>query len=172
MGGANLTVENVYVDSDVTLSATDADGNCGGIVGGCYGSAVGVTVKNSVFAGTINSSGENTGGFVGNGNGKVITISNCMNLGTITSTAEDYCSGFIGRDDNASSVIENSVNLGSAKNYTFAGSNSSSKKITVKDSYYLGTMTNKNVTATNCTELTEVEQLVRSEEHTSELQSR
>ena len=156
-GEGEILIQNIYVDKSVTVTA-GSGGNAGGILGISYGKTA-PKIENCVFAGTVNSSGDNNGGFVGNGNGRVITISNCMNLGTITSTG-GWCSGFIGRDDNASTVIENSVKLGSAKNYTFAGSNSSSKKITVKDSYYLGTMTNKNVTATNCTELTDVAQLV------------
>ncbi|MBR7098414.1 MAG: hypothetical protein IKC59_03280, partial [Clostridia bacterium] len=106
-GGAIGTVEiaNIYVDKDVTL---DVDGYCGGILGGAYGKAESVTVKNCVFAGTIVSDGNYVAGIVGNGNSKPVTITNCMNLGTIEGS--QYVAGI--STSGAKLTITKCINIG------------------------------------------------------------
>ena len=103
--GTAVVIENIYVDKDVMLNCVE-DG--GGILGGVYGSGSKATVKNCVFAGTVVCSGKYAAGIVGNGNSKNLTITQCMNLGSIEGT--HYVAGIA--TSNANLTISNCVNVG------------------------------------------------------------
>lgn len=97
----DTTVENVYVDNDVNVKATD--GTAGGLIGGCTsGSNITVTFTDCVVAATVDGgTGKYVGGFLGNGQTKdaskvkTIVLTNCMMLGSVNSDSSDI-SGFIG----------------------------------------------------------------------------
>ena len=138
MTADTLNVSGIY--SDITANAVEA--GAGGVIGQLSGNGGG-KVSGCVFMGTADAV-ESVGGIIGNGNGKKIVVENCLNVGTITSVDNKFSGGIVGRNDSSDCQITACVSVGVAK-YNFVGSNSSSKKPTVKNSYYLGTLDNKNV---------------------------
>ena len=128
-GTAN--VSNIYVDSDVTITATK--GSTGGIVGGLYSSG-NLTINDCVFAGTVVAAGDNLGGIVGNASGKPVAITNCLFLGSVTSTdgSKTDIGGIAGGNKNNSSSISNCISVGTAKTPL------SDKLTAISNCYYIG----------------------------------
>ena len=145
---ANTTIENVYITDTVSVHADGKNSTVtayvGGFVGGCASGSTTLTIKNCVFAGTVTSGGQYTGGFVGSGNstsGKIhcIQIDNCLMMGSVSTAAtkSTRTSGFVGfnyqKDD---ATLQNSIT-----NSIFAG--------TVTNAY--STFADEgNLTVTNC----------------------
>ena len=126
----NTTISNVYVTNSVTVHADN--GYVGGFVGGLGTKGHRVTIKNSVFAGTVTSGSQYGGGFIGNGNsqsGKLrsIEIDTCLMMGSVstTKTSSPRTSGFFGynylsntdvKDNTLKNVIKNSIYAGIGTN--------------------------------------------------------
>ncbi len=96
---------NIYSEAIVYCGGN----NVGGFVGLVGNKTNGADFENCVFAGTVTSTGKYVGGIVGNGNGFPVTITDCVNLGTIT--ALDEVGGIIGRNDGTTELTR-CVNLG------------------------------------------------------------
>ena len=102
-GDSDTTIENVYVDKDVTMFSTqktkDAGACVGGFVGGIYGGNVTVNISNCVFAGKVVATNSSVGGFVGNGYYKTVVLDNCLMLGSVV--GGENSSGFVGYNTQA-----------------------------------------------------------------------
>ncbi len=104
------TITNVYVDAIVEVNG----GTAGGLVG-MVNNKLGLALEDCVFAGTVSGT-EYIGGIVGNGNGKPTSMTNCLNMGTVTATVR-RAAGLLGTnkaDSNGGNTISlvNCVNLG------------------------------------------------------------
>lgn len=111
IGAGTTTIENVFVDKSVTLTTTD--GHSGGLIGALNSKATGATVKNCVFAGTLNfGSGKYVGGVVGNAGGKPVTVENCLFAGALNGT-DGTRSVFASGNGNTDSIIKNCLSLSS-----------------------------------------------------------
>ena len=120
----DTTVKNVYVHNDVTVKS--GSGSVGGLIGGCTSkSNITVSFTDCAVAATVDGGTDKyVGGFLGNGQTtaadrvKTIVLTNCMMLGSVTTTASD-CSGFIGYNlKNVSDVYYGSI---TATNCIYAG---------------------------------------------------
>ena len=129
--GKNVTIKNIYVDKDVTITATKKDGNslAGGILGGVYGNVQSsVTIDSCVFAGTVTGTGDNVAGilasveqkkaFDANVEFNTVLVKNCLNVGTVKSDGSMVSGIAVGQGI----TVENCINAGkvSGKN-TVAG---------------------------------------------------
>lgn len=132
--GQNVTIQNIYVDKDVTITAGQANGNsiAGGILGGVYGSnSAVVTIDNCVFAGTISATGDYVGGIIGTANQAVeikgdesgtlyyntVTVSNCLNVGRVATQGVKVA----GIAATEGVTIENCVNAGLVSGERYVG---------------------------------------------------
>ena len=161
----SITIENVYLDADTSLQVTreykeKANAIAGGFLGGIYSSSSTVTIRNSVFAGTVNLTGSpygsGIGGFVGSGNTNdkdnvlkihKIVLENCLMIGTISGTNSSFMSGFMGGngsvktdwddEDNDLNTFtgcvyasEHGYNTSNANSYPFTNSGKSGAAVT------------------------------------------
>ena len=109
---AGVTIRNIYVGADVTVSSDKTDnGSAGGIVGGLTGE--GATVSNCVFEGKVDGKeyGRYIGGIVGNTNGKTATVTGCLFTGELVGNAE-FVSGIISGGVNSSPKVSGCISLG------------------------------------------------------------
>ncbi len=109
-----VTIQGCYIECRISGEM----GNIGGYVGLCgtvsqKKDGAKIVIDSCVFDGDINSTGNNAGGIVGNGNGMYLEVSNCLNMANITGIAvsKHYYGGIIGRQDKYS-VFTNCINFG------------------------------------------------------------
>ncbi|MBE6592215.1 MAG: hypothetical protein E7646_09265 [Ruminococcaceae bacterium] len=104
------TVSNVYSNAIVVSNSY----HTGGIVGVCDPETT-LVVDNCWFDGSVTMGARFGGGIVGNGNGARITVTNCLNTGSVYSSFKDDATtnlgGIVGRNDNTT-IIENCLNTG------------------------------------------------------------
>ncbi|MBE6590728.1 MAG: MBL fold metallo-hydrolase [Ruminococcaceae bacterium] len=118
IGGGNF--EKIYSDAYSYTKGHHA--------GGIFGCATApVTVKNSWFDGSVLLGRRFGGGIVGNGNGNVVVIENCLNSGSVHSKEVQYqlahIGGMCGRNDSFT-TIKNCLNVGAiTSDYSNAGVN-------------------------------------------------
>ena len=115
------TVTKCYSYGEVSTENTN--NNAGGIVGVVLANA-NVSVTYCVFNGTVESGGAREGGIVGgfpSWTNATVTISNCLNLGTIASTNNGMSGGIIGYTDAGTKNISSCINL--SKNITTENDN-------------------------------------------------
>lgn len=172
MANIGASFSNIYVDADVTVDNALGDG-AGGIIGqltsGKPGETDGarVTVDSCVNAGTIrvtkvhtkSNEGSHAGGIIGNGNGKMLSVTNCLNIGPISATFR-YACGIVGRESFANAVVSKCVNFATVTCEndpdTYAreiiNSNEPENQPLVSDCYCTGTNpATRNSTETNVT---------------------
>ena len=121
--GANMTIQNIYVDRDVSVVSQKTDtAYAGGILGGTFSSGKTIVVEDCVFAGTVTAKGMYASGIVGQvQNGNNVTVRNCLNLGEITSV-ENYVAGIATAEGKSGSLlIENCVNIGELSGNNYVG---------------------------------------------------
>ncbi|MBQ9544536.1 MAG: hypothetical protein IJV00_05365 [Clostridia bacterium] len=108
--GANCRVENVFCEAIIECSSSMA----GGIVAVVGNNTV---VDGCVFAGSIWAQGRYCGGIVGNTNFNRVTITNCLNLGSVAGA--DELGGILGICGNTTGdVVANCVNAGYIGSYS------------------------------------------------------
>ena len=92
--GQGITLKNVYSSAILVGGGAHTGGICAYTQG--EGSLTNPTIDSCVFAGVIrNATGENVGGILGGDNWKQkVTITNCLNLGSVSSTRN--CGGIVG----------------------------------------------------------------------------
>ena len=117
--GKNVTISNVYVDRDVTITSKKSDTSyAAGILGGVYSTGAIVTIDNCAFAGKVVASGMYAAGIVGCAeSGNTTTVSNCMNLGTIESSNKNAAGIAVG----SGLTITNCVNVGDVDGSQYVG---------------------------------------------------
>ena len=152
-GKGNGSFDTIYSNAIVVSSGK----NTGGILGWVEVTGTRL-VQNCWFAGSVTSSSSHIGGILGHADNGPITLRNCLNTGTITSTitmaaSEDmggYVGGLIGRLAGGASLvtIEDCLNTGSiitnstARSATLIGC--SRANVSFIDAYTLNTLTNVN----------------------------
>jgi len=148
-----ISISKIYSDAIINAGTTGNGG--GGIIGGLSGdAATALTVDSCIFAGSVTVKNY-AGGILGNGNGHDGTISNCLNLGTVTATYR-YSAGIVGRNDRAGFTVESCINVGELNctdtpdTYcrSLIISNSTTKNPIVNNCYY----TTLDTATRNCTE--------------------
>ena len=141
--GGYTEIGNIYVTDSVVIRTSGS--HAGGIVGHNGNNGYGdpqlyiFSCVNAADIVTTAGSVQNVGGILGNGNGKSITVEDCLNLGDLTGYR--YVSGIVGREDYSGAEINRCVNLGtvtatntpSTYQREITISNSSSKKPTLND---------------------------------------
>ena len=163
----DCNISNIYVTDSVYVTSygINSNGNTGGIVGLCDGSGTTQTTGHSITscfnAATVKSSGNtadnrrNIGGIVGNQNNKILTVSSCMNVGTISGGG--YVAGIVGRGDGdqAQLTIEDCVNTGNIFTFTMNAEDNEGTCLDVYADIWSGLCSNGNsnrrrVSISNC----------------------
>ena len=120
VNGNNVTIENVYVDVNIWDSGYNSV-TMGGVVGRINDNKIGLTINNTVFAGTIgsistsdattypsSSTGAQAGQLIGNANSRPSTCTNVVLCGSIY-TASGTWDNIARNNGNASKVLTNIV---------------------------------------------------------------
>ena len=162
-GPKPLTFENVYIDAIVECD----DGTAGGFVSWFNATTnnsliPSVIMNNCVFAGSV-SAGKAAAAFVGTndkpsgnkGGGMYsVTLTDCVNYGSVTSATADMAAAFVGncaneatltRCYNAGTVATAFVNVGLSTETNESGA---AVNVTLVDCYYLATASTKATTKT------------------------
>jgi LysM repeat protein len=126
--GANTTIS--HCSSQVTLNGTGSIGGIGGI-----------TIENSFYNGTLNSTGGYTGGIVGNIYGGTNTIRNTYSSGTLTLNTSAYFGGIAGAMNDSTTISNSYTNA----TMVTTGSNYSGGLV---GGFFAGTVTNSFSAAT------------------------
>ena len=136
----SATIENIYVNA-----ALSGKRHVGGIVGQLGGASQNNVITNCVFNGTINATGNYIAGIVGNCNGAPVTVSNCLNAGTINGS--NYVAGIATAEKNL--TITDCVNAGTitaVNSYygdIYAG-NPKDETVSISDCYYVNLLMKNN----------------------------
>ncbi len=145
---AEATIQNVYVSGMIT--GTDV-WNVGGLIGQLANSQNGakivinncvsdcdITIKRTTGS-APGDEGNHAAGFVGNGNGISMSLTNCLNLGAVV--GNDFIAGIVGRSDNGTTDITSCINMGTV---TAKSGNKLGAEIIAFGTNMKGTFTIKN----------------------------
>ena len=112
-----ITFSNIYTDAIVIGKQKIA-----GIIGNVSGvsstdfpwfeSAPEIIMESVVFNGKVNSSSNHSAGLIGYSSTATLTFTDCMNIGVITTGANDYAAGLVGRHESASIEMTNCISAG------------------------------------------------------------
>ena len=161
----DCTISNIYVTDSVYVTALKH--NTGGVVGGLETvGASGHVISNCVNAAHLKTTSSTNndrrfiGGIVGNGNGKKVTINDCLNIADISGHQD--VAGIMGRNSSSSVVINRCVNLGNITSDTgsttrivqIAASSDSEAKPTLNDCFGITSTFGSNTTNNRCVTIT------------------
>ena len=157
--GQGITLKNVYSNAIMVGGGAHTGGICAYTQG--EGGLTNPTIDSCVFAGVIkNATGDGTGGILGGDNNKkFVTITNCLNLGTVSSTR--ICGGIAGYL-NYTSQMKSCLNVGAvtSTNATYNGAallgSIKANTVVLVNSYY-DKANNSTITGAGSTAVTNVE---------------
>lgn len=144
--GEGVTLRNLYTDARIVSSGKDWQN--GGICGYAYDNATygKATIDSCVFAGSIECNGiagNRVGGILGATNGNTVTITNCINMGTIVSD-DSFVGGIVGHVKGTSKITDCLVVptiAVTANKAPIVGQMEGSTAFTLQDCYYTGAVT-------------------------------
>lgn len=137
--GQGITLRNLYTDAILVGGGAHTGGICAYTQG--EGALTNPTIDSCVFNGVIrNATGDGVGGILGGDNNKkYVTITNCLNLGSVSSSR--ICGGIVGYLHHTSKM-ESCINIGAvtSTNATYNGAaligSIKASTVEVKNCYY------------------------------------